>query len=80
MGKVNGNQESLHFQITNKDLINKSLAYVKANKIYAKDLCEMALKVFFEDKRNQLKGMSKEQLIDIILAWDKQMEEGEKKC
>ena len=58
--------------IRNKDLIKKCIEFCNANKMKNKDLVESALVLFFENRRNQLKAMDKEQLIDVIMSLEKE--------
>lgn len=64
-------REQMSFKIKDKKLIKQCMAFCNQNNLNNCELAEMALTAFFNDKRNQLSAMNKEQLIDIIMSWEK---------
>lgn len=61
--------DSLHMEITDKEIVTISRNFCKNTNIKYKELGTMALKQFFKDKKNQLMALSKEQLVNIICQW-----------
>ncbi len=62
-----GEQKTMSFKLRDKELMKKCKNYCAATGLQNIELGEMALKQFFENEKNQLMGLSKEQLIELLL-------------
>jgi hypothetical protein len=63
-------RERMSFDIKDKELIKKCMAFCNQNNLKNFQFAEMAFKAFFDNRRNQLMAMNKEQLIDILMDWE----------
>lgn len=59
--------ELMSFKLRDKSLIKKCKAYCQDTKMQNVELAEIALRQFFENEKNQLMALTKEQLIDLLL-------------
>lgn len=54
----------------NKDIIDKSINYCEENHLLKVQLVEIALQQFFNNRKNQLMTLSKEQLVDLVTSYE----------
>lgn len=65
-----GTHSTFNVTLKNKDIIDKSINYCEKNHLLKVQLVEIALQQFFNNRKNQLMTLSKEQLVNLVTSYE----------